>query len=262
MHKNLTVMRESIASGLNPDIRSKSKMAGGNAYKLYKALQDGIIEDTIYTRAAAYAIAVTETNACMGRIVAAPTAGSSGILPGVLIAVAEKKNIDDEKIIDALFVAGEIGIQIAKGATLSGAEGGCQAECGSAAAMAAAGMVHLLDGDEQQCQNAAALAIKSSMGLVCDPVCGLVEVPCIKRNANSSSIAITSANMALSGIKSVIPLNEVITAMKNVSRDLPSSLKETSQGGVADTKTAKEIERNIDFKNENISGNTLMDRGI
>jgi L-serine dehydratase len=132
-------------------------------------------------------------------------------------------------------------MQIAKGATLSGAEGGCQAECGSAAAMAAAGMVSLLGGNEEQYQNAAGLAMKATMGLVCDPVCGLVEVPCIKRNANSSSIAITSANMALAGIKSVIPLNEVITAMKKVGKDLPTSLKETSQGGVADTKTAKEI---------------------
>jgi len=242
MYKNLTVMRESITAGLNPNIRSKSKMAGGNAYLLHKALSDGIIDDTIYTRAAAYALAVTETNACMGRIVAAPTAGASGILPGVLIAVAETKDLDDEKIIDALFVAGDIGMQIAKGATLSGAEGGCQAECGSAAAMAAAGMVCLLGGNEKQYQHAAALAMKSTMGLVCDPVCGLVEVPCIKRNANCSSIAITSANMALAGIKSVIPLNEVITAMKRVGKDLPTSLKETSQGGVADTKTAKEIE--------------------
>lgn len=241
MHKNLAVMRESITAGLNPDMRSRSKMAGGNAFLLYKALSDGIIEDTIYTRSAAYAIAVAETNACMGRIVAAPTAGASGILPGVLIAVAENKNLDDEKIVDALFVAGEIGMQIAKGATLSGAQGGCMAECGSGAAMAAAGMVCLLGGNEQQYQHAAALAIKSTMGLVCDPVGGLVEVPCIKRNANSASIAITSANMALAGIKSVIPLNEVITAMKRVGKDLPSSLKETSQGGVAVTRTAKEI---------------------
>ncbi|NLB82112.1 MAG: L-serine ammonia-lyase, iron-sulfur-dependent, subunit alpha [Clostridiaceae bacterium] len=241
MHKTLAVMRESITAGLNPNMRSDSKMAGGNAYRLYKALNDGIIEDTIYTRAAAYALAVTETNACMGKIVAAPTAGASGILPGVLIAVAEKKNIDDEKIIDALFVAGEIGMQIAKGATLSGAEGGCQAECGSAAAMAAAGMVCLLGGSEDQYQHAAALAMKSTMGLVCDPVGGLVEVPCIKRNANSASIAITSANMALAGIKSVIPLNEVISAMKKVGKDLPCSLKETSQGGIAATKTAREI---------------------
>lgn len=242
MYKNLTVMRESIKAGLNPDIRSESKMAGGNAYLMHKAIQENLIEDTIYSRAVAYALAVAETNACMGRIVAAPTAGASGIIPGVLIAVAEKRVLGDEKIVDALFVAGEIGMQIANGATLSGAEGGCQAECGSAAAMAAAGMVHLLGGSDEQCQNAAALALKSIMGLVCDPVAGLVEVPCIKRNGNLSSIAITSANMALSGIKSVIPLSEVISAMKLVGKDMPTSLKETSQGGIAYTKTAKEIE--------------------
>lgn len=245
MYKNLEVMRQSIKEGLNPDIRSESKMAGGDAYLFYKAIDEGIIEDTIYSRATAYALAVVETNACMGRIVAAPTAGASGIIPGVLIAVAEKRSVDDKKIVDALFVSGEIGMQIAKGATLSGAEGGCQAECGSAAAMAAAGMVHLLGGNEQQCENAAALALKSIMGLVCDPVAGLVEVPCIKRNGNLSSTAITSANMALSGIKSVIPLSEVISTMKRVGKDLPASLKETSQGGIADTKRAREIERSV-----------------
>jgi len=241
MHKNLAVMRESIKEGLNPDLKSASKMVGGNAYLLYKAMEDGIIEDDMYTRASAYAIAVTETNACMGRIVAAPTAGASGVLPGVLIAVSEKKNIDDEKIVDALFVAGEIGMKIAKTATLSGAKGGCQAEIGSAAAMAAGAMVYMLGGNEEQVEHAAALALKSLMGLVCDPVGGLVEVPCIKRNGNCSSIAISSANMALVGIKSVIPLSEVIVTMKNVGNDLPCSLKETSLGGIAVTKTAKEL---------------------
>ena len=251
MRDCLKVMRESIKEGLSPDKRSASGMAGGNACLMLDSVKKGEIEDTIYARAAAYALAVTETNACMGRIFAAPTAGASGILPGVLIAVAEKKNLDDENIIDALIVAGEIGMQIAKGASLSGAECGCQAECGSAAAMAAAGMVFLLGGSKEQSQNAAALALKSAMGLVCDPVGGLVEVPCIKRNANLSSIAITSANMALAGIKSVIPFDEVINAMKMVGRDMPYSLKETSQGGIAATKTAKKIACEL-FRNKEI----------
>jgi len=177
----------------------------------------------------------------MGKIVAAPTAGASGVLPAVLIAVAEIRNLDDERIIDALFIAGEIGMRIAKTATLSGARGGCQAECGSAAAMAAAGMVSLLGGTAEQSENAAALALKSLLGLVCDPVAGLVEVPCVKRNANSSSIAITSANMSIAGINSVLPFDEVVLAMKQIGSSMPSELRETAQGGCAVTETGKRI---------------------
>jgi len=239
MLKTLNVMKEAIQFGLDKDLRSSSGMSGGNAYRMKNAINSGKLEDNVFNRAAAYALATSETNACMGKIVAAPTAGASGVLPAVLIAAAEIYNIDDEKLVDALFLAGDIGMKIAKTASLSGAECGCQAECGSAAAMAAASMVYLLDGTAEQSENAAALALKSLLGLVCDPVAGLVEVPCVKRNANCTSIAITSANMSLAGINSYIPFDEVVLAMKQIGQSMPSELRETAQGGCATTGTGK-----------------------
>ena len=241
MLRNLEVMRKSIETGLNPDLKSASGIVGGNAHKMRTAIDDGIIEDSLINKAAVYALAVAETNACMGRICAAPTAGACGILPGVLIAAAEYKCFDDDKIIDALFVAGDIGLRIAQKATLSGAAGGCQAECGAAAAMAAGSLVSMLGGETDTIDDAVAIALKSIMGLVCDPVAGLVEVPCVKRNANCSSIAITSANMALAGIKSVIPADEVIVAMGDVGKSMPPELRETSRGGLAVTPSAIRI---------------------
>jgi len=232
-------MREAITTGLDKDLRSNSGMSGGNAYRMKAAIDSGKLEDNLFNRAAVYALATAETNACMGKIVAAPTAGAAGVLPAVLIAAAELYNIDDEIIVDALFLAGDVGMRIAKLANLSGAQGGCQAECGSAAAMAAAAMVYLMDGTSEQSDNAAALALKSLLGLVCDPVAGLVEVPCVKRNANCTSIAITSANMALAGIKSYIPFDEVILVMKQIGQSMPSELRETAQGGCAATDTGK-----------------------
>ena len=177
----------------------------------------------------------------MGRIVAAPTAGASGVLPAVLVSAAEIYKLDDEKVVDALFLTGEIGMRIAKTASLSGAQHGCQAECGSAAAMAAAGLVYLMDGSGAQSENAAAVALKSLLGLVCDPVAGLVEVPCVKRNACCTSIAITCANMSLAGIESVIPFDEVVSAMKNIGQSMPAELRETALGGCAATETGKRI---------------------
>ena len=248
MLKTLSVMREAIAAGLDKDMRSNSGMSCGNAYKMKSLIDCGKIEDNVFNRAAAYALATAETNACMGRIVAAPTAGASGVLPAVLIAAAEKYNLSDEKVADALYFTGEIGMRIAKTASLSGAECGCQAECGSAAAMAAAGIVFLMDGTYEQSENAAALALKSLLGLVCDPVAGLVEVPCVKRNAVCTSIAITSANMSLAGIESVIPFDEVIAAMKQIGRGMPSELKETALGGCAATVTGMRIARSLGLK--------------
>ena len=241
MHKALGVMREAITSGLDKDLRSNSGMSGGNAYRMKAAIDDGKLEDNIFNRATVYSLATSETNACMGKIVAAPTAGAAGVLPAVLIAAAEINNIDDEKIVDALYFAGEIGMRIVKLASLSGAQGGCQAECGSAAAMAAAAMVYLVGGTCVQSEHAAAIAMKALLGLVCDPIAGLVEVPCVKRNANSATVAITSANMALAGVESVIPFNEVIMAMKHIGNCIPSELKETGQGGCATTETGKRI---------------------
>ena len=241
MHKALGVMREAIKAGLDKDLRSSSGMSGGNAYRMKSAIDNGKLDDNVFNRATAYALATSETNACMGKIVAAPTAGASGVLPAVLVAASEIYNLDDEKVVDALYIAGEIGLRIAKTASLSGAECGCQAECGSAAAMAAAAMVFLMDGTKQQSENAAALALKSLLGLVCDPVAGLVEVPCVKRNANCASIAITSANMSLAGIESYIPFDEVVPAMKQIGQSLPSDLRETALGGCAVTATGKRI---------------------
>ena len=245
MLRTLTVMREAIATGLDKNLRSHSGMSGGNAYRMKSLIDSGRIEDNVFNRTVVYALATAETNACMGRIVAAPTAGASGVLPAVLIAAAEIYGADDEKVVDALFLTGEIGMRIAKEASLSGAECGCQAECGSAAAMAAAGMVFLMDGTPEQQENAAALALKSLLGLVCDPVAGLVEVPCVKRNAICTSVAITSANMSLAGIESVIPFDEVAVAMKQIGRSMPSELKETAQGGCAATKTGVSIAQNL-----------------
>lgn len=248
MLKTLGVMREAIATGLDKDLRSHSGMSGGNAYRMKSLIDSGVIEDNVFNRAAAYALATAETNACMGKIVAAPTAGASGVLPAVLVAVAETRGIDDDKVADALFLAGEIGMIIAKTASLSGAECGCQAECGSAAAMAAAAMVFLLDGTHEQQENAAALALKSLLGLVCDPIAGLVEAPCVKRNATATSVAITSANMSLAGVESVIPFEEVVVAMKQVGRSMPPELRETAQGGCAATNTGMRIARSFGLK--------------
>jgi len=234
-------MRSSIAFGLGNSGKTESGMAGGDACLMKKAMDDGKLPDDLNNRAALYAMAVAETNAHMGRIVAVPTAGASGIVPGILIALGEMNDFSDAALTDALFVAGDIGWHIAHHATISGAQGGCQAECGSAAAMAAAAMVFLLDGDEEQQRQAATLALKSLLGLVCDPVAGLVEVPCIKRNATLTSVAITSANMALCGVKSVIPFDEVLGAMKQIGSELPQSLRETAEGGLAVTPSGKRI---------------------
>ncbi|MCL1834540.1 MAG: L-serine ammonia-lyase, iron-sulfur-dependent, subunit alpha [Oscillospiraceae bacterium] len=249
MHETLRVMREAIAAGLSDkDARSHSGMSGGNACRMKSFIDSGSIEDNVYNRATVYALATSETNANMGKIVAAPTAGASGILPAVLIAFSELNRVDDERVVDALYLTGDIGMKIAKTASLSGAECGCQAECGSAAAMAAAGLAFLMGGTYEQSENAAALALKSLLGLVCDPVAGLVEVPCIKRNATGTSVAITSANMSMAGIESVIPFDEVLVAMKQVGRTMPEQLRETAQGGCAVTATGMRIARSLGLK--------------
>ena len=189
-------------------------------------------------------MAVSNVNASMGRIVASPTAGSCGIIPE-LITIAEKMNKTDDYIINALFTAGAVGKVIAQNATLAGAEGGCQAECGSAGAMAAAAAVELSGGTPRQAGHAVAIVLKSIMGLVCDPVAGLVEVPCIKRNGMGAVHAILAADMALSGIESVIPPDEVIKAMGEIGRMMPEQLKETALGGLATTPTGKRIRKKL-----------------
>lgn len=211
-----------------------------------KAQSKGLlISNEPLNTAMAYALAVAEVNAAMGRIVAAPTGGSCGILPGVLLSVGKRLGSDDDALLEALFAAGAVGAVVARSSTLAGAAAGCQAECGTGAAMAAAAATQLAHGSPHQCANAVAFAFKGLLGLVCDPVAGLVEVPCIKRNAISVSVALAAADMALAGIESVIPADEVIETMGIVGRDMPASLRETALGGLAVTPTGKRLAREL-----------------
>jgi len=244
MRQNYIVMRESIDQGMTGRWKSLSGLVGGDAARLEKLRSRGqsLVGDNI-NKAAARAIAVAEVNAGMGRIVAAPTAGSCGVLPGVLLTVQEITGASEEAVIMALFTAAGIGMIIAERASVSGAEGGCQAEIGSAAGMAAAAAVELAGGTQEGTAHAAAIALKSFLGLVCDPVAGLVEVPCVKRKAMAAVIAMTAAEMVLAGTKSAIPLDEVIDAMASIGRQMPCSLKETAHGGLAVTPTGERIRK-------------------
>lgn len=244
MAYNYEVMKDSISHGISNIIPSISGLTGGEGYKLWQQKDKRLSGDTILS-AASRAMAVSNVNASMGRIVAAPTAGSCGIIPGVLMTVGERLGKSDEEIAEALFTAAVIGKVIAQNATLAGAEGGCQAECGSASAMAAAAAVELAGGSPTQSGDAAAIALKGVMGLVCDPVAGLVEVPCIKRNSFGASQAILAADMAMSGIESVIPVDEVIKAMGEVGHAMPAEFRETSMGGLATTDTGGKLKEKL-----------------
>ncbi len=243
MKESLAVMRSAIDFGLT-GVRSTGGLVGGRGLRLKNWHDDSANRNTILgplsAKAAAYALAANEANAAMGRICAAPTAGSSGVLPGVLFAIAEESIVSEDKLSLALVTAGSIGMVIGSRASLSGAEGGCQAECGAAAAMAAGAAVELLGGAPAQIGHAVALALKNLLGLVCDPVAGLVEVPCVKRNAGAAMIALLAADMALAGIESAIPVDEVLDAMAEIGHSLPDTLRETGRGGLAATPTGKE----------------------
>ena len=241
MLENWQIMKNSIESGLINAPTSKSGLVGGDGQKLYQYSKSETLAGHKINRAVSYALATAEVNASMGRIVACPTAGSCGIVPAVLKSVQETYNFSDHKITLGLFTAAAIGSVIAFKASVSGAVGGCQAECGTASVMAAAAAVELVGGSPKQAADAAAMVIKNILGLVCDPVAGLVEVPCVKRNAMGASLALICADMALAGIKSKIPLDEVISAMDAVSKLMPVSLKETALGGLAATPTAIKI---------------------
>ena len=234
MTHHLHCMQEAARNGLDEKLHSVSGLTGGQAARLLQYYQQGSsLCGSILGKAEVYALATAECNACMGKIVAAPTAGACGILPGAILAMMEERNVPEEEAVDALFVAAAVGQAIATQASISGAEGGCQAECGSAAAMAAAALTCLQGGSAQQCADAAAFALMKLLGLVCDPVGGLVEVPCVYRNVGSSGIAFTAADMVLSGICCPIDPDEVILAMKEVGDALPASLRETGEGGCA-----------------------------
>lgn len=231
----LKVMEESIEIGLS-GVKSMGGLVGGNAKRLdtyQREHENGSVVGSVMSKAIMIALAVGEANASMGRIVAAPTAGASGTLPALLFSLAEAKGFSTAELANALVVAGAIGMVIASRATLSGASGGCQAECGSAGAMAAGAAVELYGGSPSQVGQAVAMTMKNMLGLVCDPVAGLVEVPCVKRNAGAVGQAMVAAEMAMAGIESVIPVDEVIDAMSAVGSAMSCTLKETAQGGLA-----------------------------
>ena len=244
MREHWQVMKQSIAAGLHTTEKSASGLVGGDAVRLAEHIAAGYSGETI-GRAAAYAVGISETNAVMGKVVACPTAGSCGILPAAVLSGAEKNGNTEDEIIHALFTAAGIGMVIEQNASISGAEGGCQAECGSAAGMAAAALVDLKKGSGEDISAAVALALKNMLGLVCDPVAGLVEVPCVKRNGFAAVHAMVAADMALAGVRSAIPVDEVITAMREIGALLPKSLKETSAAGLSVTPTAKKVEENL-----------------
>ena len=244
MEDNWRVMQESIERGVSNKDKSLSGLTGGDAIKIYAHRDNSYTGKTVMT-AAASAVGVSEVNAVMGRIVACPTAGSCGIVPAAIKTAAEKNNNTEEEIVDALFTAAGIGLVIEANASIAGAYGGCQAECGTAAGMAAGAMVQLAGGTPDQVGHAVALAIKNLLGLACDPVAGLVEVPCVKRNGFVAVHSMVAADMALAGVESVIPVDEVIDAMDRIGRSLPRTVKETAEGGLALTKTGKEISKRV-----------------
>ncbi|MBR6954020.1 MAG: L-serine ammonia-lyase, iron-sulfur-dependent, subunit alpha [Clostridia bacterium] len=247
MEIDLQVMRSAIADGEREGQRSMSGLTGGEGFRMnrYVAEKDGGLCGPFLGRAMAHALAVAGCNASMGRIVAAPTAGSCGILPGCLISLLEEGRIQEREAVMAMFTAGGFGMVIAGRASIAGAQGGCQAECGSAAAMAAAALVELMGGTPDQCADACAIAIASQMGLVCDPVAGLVEIPCIKRNVSGLMIAFSSADLALAGVEARIPADECLDAMREVGDALPASLKETAGGGLAATPTGRRLQEQV-----------------
>lgn len=244
MSSRLDVFHESIQAGLEDKGKSVSGLVGGDAEKLLQS--QAKLLGPLARKAAVYALAVSEANAKMFKIVACPTAGSCGIVPAVMIAAAEELDIGKDTCVNALFTAAGIGAVVARNASVAGAVGGCQAECGTAAAMGAAAVAEMAGGSNDEIMQAFALCMKNTLGLACDPVAGLVEVPCVKRNACYAVLAITAAEMALAGIKSVIPPDEVVEAMAEIGRLMPVALKETSDGGLAKTPTGRAIAERLE----------------
>lgn len=236
----LNVMRGAVEQGMTGDLRSASGLVGGDAAKL-RTGPAGPLADTPFRDVLARALAVQEVNAAMGVIVAAPTAGGAGVLPAVLTGLAHARGIPDEKLIDALATAGLIGAVIAERASLSGAEGGCQAETGAGTSMAAGASVEMLGGTPSQAGHAVALSLQGMLGLVCDPLGGLVELPCVFRNATGSAIALAGIEMALAGITFAIPVDEVIDVMGEIGREMDVRYRETAGGGLAATPTGRRL---------------------
>ncbi|MGG5342658.1 L-serine ammonia-lyase, iron-sulfur-dependent, subunit alpha [Enterococcus sp. AZ192] len=245
MTLNLETMEAAAAKGIQ-GVRSHSGLTGYDAKRLQAYLDsETVLTDTTFVKALCYAVATNEVNAAMGMICATPTAGSAGVVPGVLLAFREKLQASQETQLEFLFTAAAFGFVTANNAMISGAEGGCQAEIGSASGMAAAALVEMAGGTPEQASHAFAIALNNLIGLACDPVAGLVEIPCIKRNAGGTSNAISAAEMALAGVESEIPADEVVETMYRVGRSMPADIRETGIGGLAGTKTGKRIAKEL-----------------
>jgi L-serine dehydratase len=242
LKRALDVMRNAVERGLEGDLRSASGLVGGDALLVAKS-RAGPMSGTLFSDVLARALAVQEVNAAMGVIVAAPTAGGAGVLPAVLTGLARERKIADEKVIDALATAGLIGAVVAERASLSGAEGGCQAETGAAAGMAAGAATEMLGGTPAQVGHAVSLTMQGTLGLVCDPLGGLVELPCVFRNATGAALALAGIEMALSGIQFAIPVDEVIDVMGEIGRNMDVRYRETAGGGLAATPTGRRLAR-------------------
>lgn len=237
------VMRDAVRTGLERDMQSVSGMINNGAKKVMNAKVSVLGEN--FQKLLAYAVAAKEVNSCMGRVVAAPTAGASGIMPGVLTTLQELHNLPNRTIYEGMLVAAGIALVIERRASIAGAVGGCQAETGTAAAMGAGAIVYCLGGDVDEVFDAVAITIMNMLGLICDPVAGLVEVPCVKRNGSGAVIAYASAQMALAGDKSIIPVDEVVDAMGEVGESMEDRYKETALGGIAATPTAQAIAKRV-----------------
>ena len=244
MQRNLDVMRASIAAGLDPPQPTHGLLARNESVTLDRHAAQSELGPRL-CRMVAAGMAVAEVNASMGQIVAAPTAGASGILPAVVVCCGDERGLADETLCMALFAAGAVGAIVAENASIAGASGGCQAETGTAAAMAAAALAQMKGAAPEVSLTAAAIALKNCMGLVCDPVGGLVECPCIKRNAIGVANAVLSCDLAMAGIPSLIPFDEVVDAMRAVGAVMSPVLKETARGGLAATETARRLEKTI-----------------
>lgn len=246
MHKTLEAMRSGATEAREKEVYSVSGLIGGDAYKVQEYLKSGksLTGDTMIL-AMAMALSSSEVNASMGRIVACPTAGSCGILPAVILTAGESLGKTDDELVMALFASAAVGMIIGRNATFAGAEGGCQAECGSAAAMASAAVVEMMGGTPKMSLDAAAIVFKNILGLVCDPVAGLVEIPCAKRNSSGAISALCTADLVMAGVESKIPFDDALSAMYKVGRSLPPELRETALGGVAVTKAGLELRKKV-----------------
>ena len=256
LSKAWTVMKDAVQTGLTEDMTSRSGMINNGAKKVYNHPVTVLSKE--FQKLISRALAAKEVNSCMGRIVAAPTAGASGIMPGVLFTLQEIHKVEDKKILEAMLLAAGIALIMEQKASIAGAVGGCQAETGTAAAMGSGAIVYCLGGDIDQIFNAVAITVQCMLGLVCDPVAGLVEIPCVVRNASAAAIANSSAQIALANVSSVIPVDEVIEAMGEIGASMETRYKETAMGGLAATKTAQAIAKKVLIRDIEI----LPDEGV